>query len=97
MAMMPPAASEVPWPVKVQPPAELPDTSVAATIVAVSVAETVTPAPVTLPPEIAASTELLTSLSTIAAPMPTDGDCVKLMPCGTIVVSGTGFQMLRSL
>ena len=42
MAMTPPAASDWPWPVRIEPPEEEPVTSVAARIVADSIASTVT-------------------------------------------------------
>ena len=97
VAIAPPAASEVPWPVNVLPPDEEPVTSVSASTVAASVALTVTDAAVTLRLRSVAWTSLRRSLSTTAPPMPVESELVKLMPCGTSSVPSTGFHRPRSV
>ena len=72
-------------------------TSVVASIVAASVARTVTAPALTARFFSVAPASPRTSLSTTAPPIPIDGDCVKLIVCGTSWVPSTGFHRPRSV
>ena len=97
VAMTPPAASDVPCPVKLLPPDEVAVTSASARITACSMACTFSELAVSSTPTTDASTLDRTSFNTTAAAMPTDGDVVTFKPCGKKSLTAIGFHQPRSV
>ncbi len=97
VVMAPVPAMESPCPVKLLPPEEDAVTSAVARMTACSTATMLTSVALTSAFWTSAVTSLRTSLSTTSPPIATDGDCVTLKPAGNRSVTGTGFQVPRSV
>ena len=96
VAMIPPMARDLPWPVIELPPEDDAVTSTSERMTPDWRAWTVTSRAVTSIPVIEAVASLVTSLRTMTAPRVAEGDSAMLKPAGSTLVTGTARQLPRS-